>query len=271
MRARFQDTDYQKMAQAIVDDFVGAEIPLEDSIVKVASDMELNAHEARRLLEATNVNAHLSLMQKMGDDHRYVEFQTLDPTKLAGLLFNGEEKTASYYEEPAAPAFSGFEDLSLELPDERYEAVRHRVEKTAAAAVPEMEEHVRGDYEGARGWGAAVTLQKTAAELEMQLRIAHLDYEDKVASLLSYMKRVDAIGWDQLEKDAMALHEESAFPVIRKLQSTFVPGTWQAPLEKHAHFVVTGREHALFAECVTGHQECTKLAKALNWFERRTS
>jgi hypothetical protein len=258
------------MAQAIVDDFVDSTVPLEDSLVKVARDMELNAHEARRLLEATNVNAHLSLMQKMGEDHRYVEFATLDPTKVAALLFDGGEKTAEYYE-PEASSDPGFEYLALELPDERYEDIRHRVEKVAAEAVPVIEYPGSGKYEGERGWAAAATLHKTGEELEMQLRVSHLDYEDKVASLLTFMKRVDTIGWDELEKDAMSLFEESAFPVIRKLRSTFTPGAWQTPLEKQAHFVVCGEEHSLFEECVLAHKECVKLAKALTWFEQRTS
>ena len=270
MRARFQDTDYQKMAAAIVDDFVDSTIPLEDSLVKVARDMDLNAHEARRLLEATNVNAHLSLMQKMGDDHRYVEFATLDPMKVAGLLFDGGEKTASC-ETALLAETPDFEDLALALPDERYEDIRHRVEKVAAASVPVIEYPGSGPYEGVRGFNAARTLEKTGEELEMCLRQAHLVYEEKTASLLSYMKRVDAISWEELEIDAMALHEGSALPIIHKLRGTFTPGAWNTSLEKQGHFVITGREHQLFKECVETHAECAKYAKALDWFERRTA
>lgn len=270
MKARLGSNDYQKLAQAIVDDFVNDDVPLQESFLKAARDMSLNAHESRRLLEATNVNAHLSLMQKMGGDgHRYVEFETLDPEKLAAELFDNapEEKTASYHTPEGAPSIFG-EDLGLELEDERFAAMKDAVEKVAAQAVPDLDEHIPGKYDGHRAWAAAATLHKTAEELEMQLRQHYIVYEEKVASLRDYMRRVDAMPWDELEKDAMALSDGAAAPVLRKLRDVRGEQTAE-PLQKQAHFVITNEAHAKLSDCLEAHAECVKLAKALEWLQRK--
>lgn len=267
MTPRYKDQDYQKLAQAIVDDYVTNEVPLDESYEKVARDLELNAHEARRLLEATNVNAHLSLFEKMGEDHRYVEFETLDPEKLASTIFTEKTKKIAAVSTPNDTPNPYYEWLHLDLPDEHFDDVREEVEKVAAAEVPELEEHTRGDYEGDRGWAAVATLEKTGAELESLLRQAHIVYEEELEKLADYMRRVDAMPWTQLEKDAMSLHN-NAGPVLSKLrEETRREG---APLQKTAnHFVVTQTEHALLARCVDAYEKCAEYANALQWFNRR--
>lgn len=268
MTPRYKDQDYQKLAQAIVDDFIKEDVPLQESYSKVARDLELNAHEARRLLEATNVNAHLSLFEKMGNDHRYVEFTTLDPQNVGEMAF---AKTASadrirgYSAEPVVmDEMAYFNTLDV---NEFYDTRKDELEKIAAQVVPTIEDTERGPYEGERGWRAVATLEKTGSELESLLRQKHLVYEESLEKLANYMRRVDAIPFDELEKDAMALHDNAA-PVLLKLRE--YSGRGAGPLEKTAnHYVITKNEHRLFGEAVAAYEDCVAYAHGLQWFNQQ--
>jgi len=92
----FNNADYDSLSTAIVNDFVqdGSET-LQTRIAKVASDLRMGPNEARRLLERTNVRAHLTLFDKRAaEDDRYVEFAVADPDALMSELFGQADTRA---------------------------------------------------------------------------------------------------------------------------------------------------------------------------------
>lgn len=250
---RYTDQDYQKLARAITQDFVNDEASLSDGFQKVARDGKMNVHEASRLLQTTNVTAHLDLFEKMGSE-RYVEFEALEPADELPRLFDAE-KTAQV----ASPEPWG---LGLDLPDEHEAARRPLVEKVAAEMVPVVDEPApRGKYEGVRGYNAARLVEKTAEELETRLRMAHMNYEDAIVKLATAFRRVDAMDYGQFEKDAVALHGPRVEPVLAKLRDHV--RREHGPLDKTAsHFVIVRREHAQLRDVVAAYDAAREHANA---------
>jgi hypothetical protein len=260
----YNDRDYQKIASSIVQDFVVGAIPLADSVVKAAGEMHLNPHETRRLIEATNVNAHLTLFEKQAD-HKYVEFDIVDPTAVLDTLFAAPTPAA------VDPGVKTAHLMFEELPDERWNEVRERIEKTAAAAVPVMEEvPERNKYAGLNGHYAIQTVNRVKEELENELLIRHIDYNDKIAAMHQSMKYLDACTYDQLEKDAFALHDENdvTHPLLRLREMMGIHLE-----EKTAHdtsaIVLPRREHGILKEAVEAFKAVREVAHGLELYREQ--
>lgn len=257
---RFNDQDYQRLAKAITKDHVDEKVPLSDGFQKAARDCRMNAHEATRLLQATNVTAHLELFDKMGSA-RYVEFDALEPDDELPKLFDGGVETS----EKVAEAW----ELGLELPDERWERLREGVEKVAAAEVPVEEARATpGPYDGERGWNALRLAEKTAEEVAYRLRVAYLDYEEELEKLATLFRRVDAMDYPEFEKDAVALYPD-AEPVIAKLRE--MTRRAPEPLEKQAtRYVITRREHEALEGVMCKFREARDYANAYQVIKDKT-
>ncbi len=90
--AYVKEEDYQKLANAAAIDLVDNNVPLNDSISKLASQFELNQDQLNRLCEATNNVAFTHIFKKKASEsERLVDFEIADPKKILG----DQIKTAS--------------------------------------------------------------------------------------------------------------------------------------------------------------------------------
>jgi hypothetical protein len=262
----YNDRQYQSMAKAIISDFSEKRCALDAGVVKVAQDLSLNANETRRLVEATNVHAHLELFEKMAE-HRYVEFDVVDPTGVLDCLFASPATVDknSPLEKTAAVLFT-------ELPDERWDQVRERVQKVASEAVPHVEEPQQEKVAARHVMAAADKVAKTTDELETRLHEAYLNYNDKVAALREQFRYTDAIEFDEFARDAYGLLGKHAEHTIEKLRELMrlpqekTAEAWENPTE----FVIERREHALFKEAVAAYQTACDVGRGLEWHNQYT-
>jgi hypothetical protein len=264
----YNDQDYQKLAKAIVDDLVERAIPLEDSVVKLATDQGLNAYETRRLLEATNLNAHLVLFEKMAD-HKYVDFDVVDPESVCEKLFASPDPRDH---EGSDDMFGKTASLNLELPDERWEKLSfHLAEKLAAEAfpAPAVPEPV-DPYAGDKLHHAVQLTTKVAEELKMRALGAHMHYTDKVAALAETFSYLSAMPFEEFEKDAHAIADaDRVVHILAKMREVNprLPETAQVKTASARRFVVERKEHALFREVVAAYNEALDLALGYQWYE----
>jgi AraC-like DNA-binding protein len=111
--AHITENDYKKMAEAISDDLVQQKIPLNDSIRKLASSMDMSQEQVRRLCESSNNTTFNKLFQskdKTASD-RIVEFDVAD----ADQVFADNIKEAAVSEPANAVAyFSEYRSLREE-------------------------------------------------------------------------------------------------------------------------------------------------------------
>jgi len=120
--AHLDEKSIQKLAEAVAVDLVDGDIPLNDSISKLASKMDMNHEQIRRVCEASNNTAFNKIFQKRASDSddRLVDFKIADPSN----ILNGQIKAAQV-EIDEAPT-NLYE--RRELPDQMHEV------RTAATA-----------------------------------------------------------------------------------------------------------------------------------------
>lgn len=247
------DKEFQKLAKAIVCDYIESEIPLKNSVVKVAEQHDMNVHETRRLLETTNVRAHLSLFKEASDD-KYVEFEVVDPDEVCGELFGRvstpeesdcSEKVAAYVEV----------DHHLELPDEHFNGVQEEIEKVASEQVPIVEEPEKKPYDGEAGYQAISLVNKVASELKSRIHQKYMDYEDTLEKIASNYSSIytDKSDLREFEKDAQALYGEDATHVVH---SVFDRLNEQPDNVKIAnHYVIEKPVHEKLASAVAQYRD----------------
>lgn len=262
----YNDRQYQSMAKAIISDFLEKKCPLEGGVVKVAQDLSLNANETRRLVEATNVHAHLELFEKMAE-HKYVEFDVVDPSCVLDCLFASPASLDGDHELEKHASH-----MYTDLPDERWDKVRDRVQKVAHEAVPEVEEPAREKVATRHLISAVDKIAKTRDALETELQSAYYAYNDKVAALREQFRYTDAIDFDEFARDAYGLLGKQAEHTLDKLRQML-----RLPEEKTAaarenptEYVIERREHALLKEAVDAYEKTRSIASGLEWHNQHT-
>jgi hypothetical protein len=90
------ETQFEKLADSISEDFLKTGTPLEDGILKVAHEAHLNPDQIRQLARITNVRTHLELFEKSSADNKIVEFPVADPDKILEKFYGEPVKTASF-------------------------------------------------------------------------------------------------------------------------------------------------------------------------------
>lgn len=213
----YNDTQYTKLAKAIVDDFVEREIALKAGVIKTANELSLNAHETRRLIETTNVHAHLTLFNKMADS-RYVEFEIADPQEICDAVFGGDSGAASTSTEKVAHEDS-VADLYAPLPNERHLLKIAAYEKTASdTSVLGTPPPTHGKYDGNRAYATLSYVNKVAAELESELRQRNFVYKEAVERFAEPFRLLGGPDHSAFEKCAFSRYGRRSANALQKLR-----------------------------------------------------
>lgn len=205
--------EIHKFAEAVVNDFLGQNIPLNDSVQKLAEARSLNEEQIGRICEAANnltFNKMFTSKGKTASD-RIVEFDVADRKK----VLNGLIKSASTTLHPATQEKTAMYELRP-LEDERYYARQGKplpvYEKTASFELrPEAKANPERDRR---------TLTKTIDHLRHEKLAYDTSYRDKVAELrASFRKLYNDLPFEAFEKQAAALWESDASQVLADLRT----------------------------------------------------
>lgn len=133
--------DLDNWSKQAANEYLTHKTPLNDSILKLASDHGLNRDQVNRVTEAANTEVYINLFNNATD--KYIEYETADSEKIAERLFGVEKRAASddsdYDELPLSDPVSDAGDASLtklatsdvDLPTTNTEAL-HEYYKLAA-------------------------------------------------------------------------------------------------------------------------------------------
>ena len=198
--------DYEKLAQNIVDDFIGNDTPLIQGVSKVASSMELNPHEIRNLTQLSNVAAHLRLFEKKAGN-KMVEFLPVDPRDVIQGMFKDvpTEKTASDDSYSRESDFYGdFGTKVLEITSEKL-----------ATDAPEQKRTSKPIHRS----DMIQRLRKVAEELDSRRLQSAWEYTEEIDKLASEFAKLYGPELGPFEKNAVARYGNVAVPILNDIRS----------------------------------------------------
>jgi len=207
------DKDYRKLAEAVADDLMQRQVSLNESIAKLASSMDMNEEQVRRLCEASNNATFNKLFKHKEQDKtasdRLVEFDVADYKKVLGHQIKeaethiSTEKTAAYLELRA---------LDDDMHALRSGQVEESLTKVAFELRPEVSE---------RREVTSRTARKTLDHLRHEKIAAEMQYHDTLNSLKGRFKRLyDAPEFGSFEKEAAAFFGREALPHLGALRAS---------------------------------------------------
>jgi AraC-like DNA-binding protein len=256
--AHITENDYKKMAEAISDDLVQQKIPLNDSIRKLASSMDMSQEQVRRLCETSNNTTFNKLFQakdKTASD-RIVEFDVAD----ADQVFADNIKEASVAEHADDVAYLS-EYRSLREDDETPETTKVAFVLRPTAA-PNREVDRR-------------TVRKTLDHLRHEKLASEMVYGDTLQTLKRRFARIyQDVPFSTFEKNAAALHGERAVPLLTELRRSMrMPAVNYdcVSLQKTAGFVDDSAfEYSLLADAVTQYDKVATITAGIAKLEALT-
>jgi hypothetical protein len=233
----FRDQDFDKMAERVVDHFMGG-AKLADAATTEAMNGALNPDQIARLVHAANTMAFLRLMEQQkaqGSPDMTHEFDPIDAGQVVQQLMHSTGGAPDAQAPDMEPTSDGD---SAPLPDEM---AAHRAMQQGApdGAVPPMDDDNDGPFprgskdkakdkkkstgpakEDAQKEAAflARRQRKLADVLEDQYKQAEWAFEDNFASLRTCLRRAHgAPTMEAFEKDALALHDDDVGRVVLNL------------------------------------------------------
>lgn len=202
---------YAKLASAAAKDLVEKQVPLNESVDKLAAAHDMNTAQLERLCEATNNQAFTALFEqraKQGSDDRLVEFAVAKPREILDKRV-GAEKTAQLRVRPET-FDAAWESRPLPSVADRFPG---ETTKTASDGDP-----------------FADVPTKPASPGAIQAALDHLRHE-KIAEAQKLADATNAVadhfrpmyarqGFAVFQKEAMALHKEAAHEVLAYVRET---------------------------------------------------
>lgn len=255
--AHVTENDYKKLAEAVADDLVQQNLPLNDSITKLAKSMDLNHEQVHRLCEATNnvtFNKMFNAKDKTASD-RMVEFSVADPSEILGTAI--KEASADSFVKAAAYELRPLVDEmhAVRNPEPQYEERT----KVAFELRPESKHSREVDQR---------TMRKTLSNLQHEKLAADMAYEDGVSDLRDRFRQLyDVVPFGQFEKEAAARFGEAAVAplnTIRTLMGKPQVNYDMDRLTKTAGFIDdTTREMKLLSHIISSQSRSRTVARGI--------
>jgi len=204
-----KEDDYLKLANAAAVDLMDNNVPLNDSVTKLAEQFKLNQDQILRLCEATNNTTFNHIFKtKTASDDRLVDFQIAD----AKAILGNQIKEASYAGDASTVAASDLYELPNQMDQVRRPYADPVMEKVASfvlrpLAKPRAEVDLR-------------TLEKTASYLASEKLSARMTHQDTLTKLAASFKLLyKEQPFEAFEKQAAAVHGKTAEAALSQVRT----------------------------------------------------
>jgi AraC-like DNA-binding protein len=254
--AHITETDYKKMAEAIADDLVQQKIPLNESIRKLASSMEMSQEQVRRLCESANNTTFNKMFQakdKTASD-RIVEFDVAD----ADHVLADNIKQASADTAPDSLVYLSEYRSLADSTDDGPELTKVGFELRPESAPSKVVDRR--------------TLRKTLDHLRHEKIASEMIYGDTLQTLKRRFARIyQDVPFSTFEKNAAALHGERAVSTLNELRRSMrMPAmTYDFEvLQKNAGYVDdSAYEYSLLSDAVSQHDKVAQISASISKLE----
>lgn len=258
-------TDFQALADGIVNDFFSGNIPLVDGIAKVALDHEFTPEEVTRLTEKTNTAASLLFLKTASDKKAAIALASVEDVLRRTHISENKDattKTASVSTDWRLAQDSPYRGLPVKKGKEvDLQLIFHCGHTKTATSVREKNAALRDIF----------ALKKQLEELKQEKLAEELTVQDGIDFLAAEFHVWNGPDFGKFASDSLVVCGETARPVIDGLASYLrIPCQ---EIEKRAaessgdHVDDTSPHMQVMAGICTGMRKIVKLADDIGMLE----
>lgn len=229
--------DVEKMAEAVVTEHLGENVPLVDSLTKKACVEGLNPDQVTNLVQMANVLTHMKLFDQKNDGDKIINFEPIDPNMVLKKVYSNTDPATGATEkvivmegngtasDPAAKAMDFFGDMPC---------------SSCGGGSPESASSDSGDTpRGASHSVAIIRIRKVAEDLRDRQTAVALEYDDELDKLAADFAQLYGPDLIEFEKNAVQIYGTAAVDSLSAIREKLrVPST-SYPLTKTAGIVDT--------------------------------
>lgn len=217
-----REEQFEKMAKAVVAQYLNESTPLEKGVVKMALEQQLNPDQIKNLVQLANMMAHLTLFDQKKDGDKVIEFEPADPSSVLKQIYregptSEEVPVESTVPDRASDMFGGMSELldkvkdmlghgGVPAPEAVEEVVEGPGEPEAVSVSPQKKQML------------IIKIRKVAEDLnDRRLQCAH-EYKEELDKLATVFAKLYGPDLDEFEKDAMSARGHAALPVLSDIR-----------------------------------------------------
>lgn len=255
--ARITEADYTKLAEAVSTDLIESQVPLNESISKLAGQMDMSQEQIQRLCETTN-NLTFNKMFKARDktaNDRMIEFDVADANQILG---DAVKEAQISLDANTVVHLRDYAPLADDVIDDE------PVEKTASFELrPEAKPNSEKDRR---------TLRKTLDHLRHQKIATELVYADALQNLSARFRRLyKDMTVEEFEKNAAAIYGESAETPLNDLRGRLrmpeVVYDFTTLVKQASYIDDSALEFKLFSNALQASDKLTGIKAGINKLE----
>lgn len=202
-----QVSDYERMSDTVVNDFLKEDVNLNDGILKVAQERDLNPEQVKRLVEMSNTKTFLKKFSEKDDGDKNVNFDVADSNKILKAFYSDDAPKSIKITKVTISRVPG-NDLELDFPDMMRsirenipEPVKEEKEEKAASEKIDTTEEVKITKKAK--YKTTLRLRKIAEELLNRVYESEYSYNDERDKLASEFCKLYGPDYREFEKDAI--------------------------------------------------------------------
>lgn len=205
-----QVSDYEKMAEDVVTDFVSKNTNLNDGILKIAKERDLNSEQIKRLVEMSNTKTFLKKFAEKNDGDKVVNFDVADAQKILQQFYSEPTPKAIKITKVTITKIPG-SDLEIDFPD-MMRSIREGLPEKEVEESPEPEEKAASEKIDAlespvltkkAKYKLVLRMRKIAEELMNRVYESEHDFLEERDKIASEFCKLYGPEYTDFEKDAM--------------------------------------------------------------------
>jgi hypothetical protein len=234
--------DVEKMAETVVAEHLGENVPLVDSLTKKACGEGLNPDQVTNLVQIANVLTHMKLFDQKNDGDKIVNFEPIDPNMVLKKVYSNTDPTTGSTEkvivmegngtatDTASKAMDFFGDLPC----------CGGGDDGGMATSSGRETGESGSSGNPRSQSIAIIrIRKVAEDLRDRREALAVEYGEELDKLASDFAQLYGPDLEEFEKNAVAIYGTSAVDSLSAIRERLRVPSVRYPLTKTAGIVDT--------------------------------
>lgn len=204
----FQKEDFERMGETVAENFLSKKVPLNDTVLKIASENEMNPEQIKRLVEAANVKTFLKLFERPENKDSNIEFDVADHGDVMKRYY-APKKSISITKITITPSGDDNE-FAGDMPS-MMRSIRHgglaKVAEEVAESAPSVDKY-----------DIIEKLRRVDQDLVMKIYEEEHEYVECLEKISSEFAKLYGPDYPKFEREALHLHGSSVAPILEDIR-----------------------------------------------------